>query len=214
MYTPFFITHLQPIFWFFTIRFEWSWGSFHTKLSLCCQMGRPYSYVKKKILIVSLRKGLALHLTNVNFLPQRILCAKFGLNWLSVSREDIKKEKKNKKSYIQTDARQKVIIIAHSNFQLRWAKIKRDSKRQINTNFYLIILTKAYCLVKIYLVNSESTRLPFRGTDMTIFWTAHGDLQIGNTVGDKYLAFNDFHTFDTMWPKPKRTFIRRPDKFY
>lgn len=48
----------------------------------------------KKILIVSLRKGLALHLTNVNFLHQRILYAKFGLNWLSVSREDIKKEKK------------------------------------------------------------------------------------------------------------------------
>lgn len=105
MYTPFLITHLPPIFWFVTIRFERSWGSFHTKLSLCCQMGWPYSYVKKKILIVSLRKGLALHLTNVNFLPQRILYAKFGLNWLSVSREDIKKEKKKEKK-LHTDWRQ------------------------------------------------------------------------------------------------------------
>lgn len=144
------------------------------------------------------RKGLALYLTNIN--------------WLSGSGEDVKNVK-----YLHTDWRQ---TKSNQNGSLELsAQVSKNKKgyQVTNTNFYLIILTKAYSLIKINLVNSESTRLPFRGTDMTIFWTAHDDLKIGNnnqrTGGDIYITLNDNHTFDTMWPKPKRTFIMRPDKF-
>ena len=62
--------------------------------------------------------------TNLNFLLPRMLCAKFGWDWLSGSGE----EDKNVKS-LQTDGRtdrrkddgRQVIRKAHLSFQLRWA---------------------------------------------------------------------------------------------
>lgn len=49
-----------------------------------------------------------------------MVCARFGWNWPSGSREEVK-ILKSLQTDKQMDARQKVIRIGHLSFQLRWA---------------------------------------------------------------------------------------------
>ena len=68
----------------------------------------------------SLEKGRALHLNNLNPLYPRMLCAKFGWNWLVVLEKKMKMWKVYKKTDRQTD--RQTTRKAHLSFQLRWAK--------------------------------------------------------------------------------------------
>ena len=63
-----------------------------------------------------MEKSMALHFSNSNLFHPRMLCSKFGLNWLSGSGE----EDENVKS-LQTEGQQ-AIRKAYTSFQLWWAK--------------------------------------------------------------------------------------------
>ena len=69
-----------------------------------------------------LEKGVVLHLNNLNPLHPRMLCAKFGWNWLSGSSEE-----ENRKT-TTTDNGQ----IVFKKLWLRWQKIYTIHKSEIN----------------------------------------------------------------------------------
>lgn len=62
------------------------------------------------------------NVTNFNTLYQKMVCARFGWNWPSGSREEVKILKS-----LQTD---RLIRIGHLRFQLRWA-LKLEIKHKI-----------------------------------------------------------------------------------